>query len=176
MSLRILGLSGSLRSGSINTTLVEAFGAALPEGVTFVRHDYSDVPLYNADLPEHPAVAALQQAIRDADAVVIATPEYNHSVPGVLKNALDWGSRPMGRAPFTGKPTAVISASPGSIGGARAQQHLKAILLGMGAPVFPHPELVVGGPGKFEDGALVHTPTLDFLERWAGAFVEWLTQ
>lgn len=175
MSTRILGLSGSFRSGSHNTALLHAAGARLPEGAELVVHDYRDVPLYDDDLPEPAGVARLKAAIAEADGVLLAVPEYNHSVPGVLKNALDWASRPAYRSPFRDKPTGVVSAAASFVGGARGQQHAKTILLGMGTPVFPWPELLVGGAGsRFVDGVLTDETTAGFLQAYVDGFVAWV--
>jgi chromate reductase len=173
--MHILGISGSLRAASFNSALLRAAGAALPAGHSFQQLDYADVPVYNEDLGTPDSVVRAREAVAAADALLIATPEYNHSVSGALKNVLDWLSRPAFQSVLTGKPTAVMSASPGAIGGARAQQHLKVILLGVGAPVYPAAELVVGGAGaKFADGALVDASTQAFLTKWLAGFVTWV--
>lgn len=172
--LKILGLSGSLRAGSFNTALLRAAASHAPPGVSLTVHDLRDVPLYDADLPEPTGVARLKAAIAAADAVLLASPEYNHSVSGVLKNALDWASRPAYRSVFAGTPTAVISATTGFVGGARGQQHAKLILLAMGAAVYPGPELLVGGAAeRFVDGALAHEATARFLREFMGGFSSW---
>ena len=173
--LNILTLSGSLRAGSWNTQLLAAAAELAPDGVQLTRYDYADVPLYNGDLDLPESVVRLQRAIAAADGVLLASPEYNSSMSGVLKNAIDWASRPAYQSCFRGKPTGVISASPGFVGGARGQQHAKVILLGMGAPVFPWPELLVGGAkAKFVDGALVDETTRGFLESYIANFAEWV--
>jgi chromate reductase len=178
MSLTILGLSGSLRRQSTNTALLRTVAELLPEGVTLRLYDYADVPLYNEDLDPTPeSVTRLRQAITEADALLIATPEYNHSVPGVLKNALDWGSRPAFRASLTNKPVGVVSASASFVGGARAQQHLKAILLGISMPVFPNPELLVGNaPQKVAEGRITDETTRNFVKAYAEAFAAWVAR
>jgi chromate reductase len=178
MSLTILGLSGSLRRASTNTALLRAFAELMPEGVELRLHDYTDLPGYNEDLnPTPESVHQLRAAISAADAVLIATPEYNHSVPGVLKNALDWASRPAFAAAMTHKPTGVVSAAASFVGGARAQQHLKAILLGMSAPVFPYAEFLVGSAHqKVHDGRLTDETTLKFARDYANAFAAWVAR
>lgn len=114
MSLRFLGLSGSLRAESTNAAVLRTLADLLPDGVSLDLYDYRDVPLYDPDAPElAPGVVRLRDAITAADAVVIATPEYNYSVPGVLKNAIDHASRPAYQSPFRNKPVGVLSASPG---------------------------------------------------------------
>src|SRR5690606_18294913 len=113
---------GSLREGSYNRALLRAAAELAPEGMTIDTFDLRQVPLYNGDVEaagDPPGVAALKQAIRDADGVLFATPEYNHGVPGVMKNAVDWASRPPRAAALQGKPVALIGASPGITGTAR---------------------------------------------------------
>lgn len=174
---RILGLSGSLRRESTNTVLLRTLGQALPAGFDFTVHDYADVPLYNADLETPESVDRLKRAIDEADGLLIATPEYNHSVPGVLKNALDWASRPAFRSVLRDKPTGVVSAAASFVGGARGQQHLKTILLGMGTPVFPWPELLVGqARNKIEDGRITDEVTLKFLGEFARGYADWISR
>lgn len=173
--LKILALSGSLRSASLNSALLLAAADVAPAGVSISLYDYAEVPLFNSDLPTQESVEALKAAIADADAVLIATPEYNYSIPGALKNAIDWASRPAYRSVFQGKPTGVISAAASVVGGARAQQHLKTIMLGVGAPIFPWPELLVGGAHKkFEGGALTDDVTKKFLKDYVEGFAEWI--
>jgi len=174
VAVRIVGLSGSLRAGSWNTAVLRSAAELLPEGASLEIVAYGDVPLYNFDLGEPEAVARFKATLAAADALLIATPEYIHSVPGVLKNALDWASRPAGKGPLVGTPTAVLSASPGAVGGARAQQHLKAILLGGNTPVYAGPEVVVGGADKkITDGRLTDETTRQFLATWLKGFVAW---
>src|SRR5512135_1513034 len=158
----VLGISGSLRKSSYNTALLRAATGMLPEGMTLELFDLSEIPLYNDDLctmiPQR--VRELRHAITSADALLLATPEYNHSVPGVLKNALDWASRPYRSSPFHGKPTAIVGAG-GSLGTVRAQRHLREILESMKALTVTGPELLVRHPEhKFDAaGNLVDEPT-----------------
>jgi len=174
MTHQILALSGSLRAASVNTALLHSVGLALPDGVDLQIYDYSAIPLFNSDIETPPAVTKLKAAITQADAVLIATPEYNYSVPGVLKNAIDWASRPAYKSPFLRKPTAVISAAASFVGGARAQQHMKTILLGMGSQVWAGPELLVGSAlGKVQGGEIVEPKTLEHIQRFALAFADW---
>jgi chromate reductase len=137
--VRILGISGSLRVGSYNTNLLRAAAEAAPEGVELVVWEgLREVPPYDADLDLEPApepVRLLREAIADADALLIATPEYNASVPGQLKNAVDWASRPFPESALRGKPAAVIGAVTGSFGGVWAQADLRKILSTAGARV-----------------------------------------
>jgi chromate reductase, NAD(P)H dehydrogenase (quinone) len=158
--MKVLGIAGSLRERSHNRALLRAARELLPEGVELVEHDLRDLPFYDGDVeaagdPE--SVVALKQAIRDADAVLIATPEYNRGVPGVLKNAVDWASRPPLASPLTGKPVAIMGASTGRGGTARAQEQLRAALEFSRANVIEQPEVFV--PEAFmrfdEQGELV---------------------
>jgi chromate reductase len=127
---RILGISGSLRQGSYNRRLLELATDELPDADWAIAR-MRGIPPYDADIEARglpPAVAQLKDQIAEADALVIATPEYNHSVPGVLKNAIDWASRPAMRSPLAGKPVVLIGASPGRGGARRALEHLRQIL------------------------------------------------
>lgn len=175
--MKILGIPGSLRRASLNRALlVEAQGLA-PEGVELAIADLRPIPMYDGDLDDPEALAAVEsfkQQIAGADAVLLATPEFNYGIPGVLKNAIDWASRPAYRSVFAGKPCAIVSASPSAIGGARAQAHLKLVLLGMGAEVFPYPEFVVTQANrKIEDGRLTDEPTRELLAKLLGNLVVW---
>ncbi|MBX3270653.1 MAG: NAD(P)H-dependent oxidoreductase [Sandaracinaceae bacterium] len=173
-SLSILALSGSLRAESLNTALLRAAGELAPSDVVLTLHDLRALPLYDDDLEVPPAVTALREAVRAADAVLLAGPEYNYSLSGVLKNALDWASRPAYRSPFRDKPCAVLSASTSAVGGARAQMHTKTILLGMAADVFPWPELLVASANtKFEDGQLTDPRTREQLAELMAGFAAW---
>ncbi|MBO6573917.1 MAG: NAD(P)H-dependent oxidoreductase [Rhodothermales bacterium] len=163
--MTILTISGSLRDGSFNTALLDAAAEELGHEARFTRFDPGSLPLYNGDLDsdEHrpESVLALGDAIREADAVLFATPEYNHVIPGVLANLLDWASRPLGGTPpLRNKPVAVIGASPGLVGTARAQDHLKFVLMTIGARPLGGAGLLVGGAlSKFEEGKLVDPET-----------------
>jgi chromate reductase len=144
--LKILGIAGSLRESSHNRALLRAARELLPEGAELVEHDLRDLPFYDGDVeaagdPE--SVVALKEAIRDADALLIATPEYNRGVPGVLKNAIDWASRPPLGSPLTGKPVAIMGASTGRSGTARAQEQLRSALEFSRANVIEQPEVLV---------------------------------
>ncbi|MEM9693476.1 MAG: NAD(P)H-dependent oxidoreductase [Myxococcota bacterium] len=154
--LRILGLAGSLRPASLNRALLRAAASLVPAGVELQIFDLDEIPLYRGDVDtdaDRPAsVTALKNAISGANGVLIATPEYNYGVPGVLKNALDWASRPAFVSPFRDKPSAIVGASPGLFGAARAQAHLKLHLLAMGSPVFAYPEFCLGQARSRMDG------------------------
>jgi chromate reductase, NAD(P)H dehydrogenase (quinone) len=137
--MRVLGISGSLRRGSFNSALLRAAAERLPAGAELIEFGrLAEIPPYDEDLdllPAPEAVAELRAAIRDADAVLIATPGYNHSLPGQLKNALDWASRPAGQSALNGKPVAAIGASKSMFGGVWAQAELRKVLAAMGGRV-----------------------------------------
>lgn len=165
--MRVLGISGSLREHSHNTELLRAAATVLPPGTQFdLFEDLAAVPPYNEDeeAATPPAVAALKQAIRDADAVIFSTPEYNHSLPGQLKNALDWVSRPVADNPLRGKPVAVLGASTGMFGAVWAQAELRKVAAALGARVidreFP---LALAGDAFSADGSLVDADLRDEL-------------
>jgi chromate reductase, NAD(P)H dehydrogenase (quinone) len=144
--VRILGIAGSLREGSYNRALLRAARELLPDGVELEELDLRTLPFYDADVeavgdPE--PVVALKEAIREADALLIATPEHNRGVPGVLKNAIDWASRPPLASPLTGKPVAIMGASTGRGGTARAQEQLLSALEFSRASVLEQPEVLV---------------------------------
>lgn len=173
--MNILALSGSLRAASTNTAVLHTLAELAPDDVTITLWDYAEVPLFNGDLERPASVDALIAAIADADALLIATPEYNHSVPGVLKNALDWASRPAYQSALAGKPTGIVSAAASIVGGARAQAHLKTILLGMGTPVFPYPEVIVGrAHTRVSDGRVHDEGTQKVLQTFVEAFATWV--
>lgn len=177
--LRVLGIAGSLRHGSHNRKLLEAARDLAPDGVEIRIFDLADIPLYNGDRdkdqqrPE--AVEEFKRAITNADALLIATPEYNHSIPGVLQNAIDWASRPAMKSPLAGKPVGIMGASPGALGAVRAQQQLKLVLLATLAAVMPHPGVTVGQVAeKFDTaGTLVHEPTRQFLTAFLQDLAQW---
>ena len=160
--MRVLGISGSLRRGSLNSALLRAAAERLPAGAELIEFDrLREVPPYDEDveLEATPAVVEeLREAVPSADAVLIATPEYNHSIPGQLKNALDWVSRPAGKSALNGKPAAVIGASTGMFGAVWAQAELRKVLGAMGGRVVED-ELPVGHAKELlVDGRLELSP------------------
>jgi chromate reductase len=164
--MHVLTLSGSLRRDSYNTRLLRAAEEAAPPGSLFELYDgLAAIPPYDADLEQTPApVADLKRRIAAADAVLIATPEYNASIPGQLKNALDWVSRPLAENPLRGKPTAVVGASTGSYGGVWAQAELRKVLGILGARVIEGEVAVPHADERFDaDGRLVHQETQEQL-------------
>jgi chromate reductase, NAD(P)H dehydrogenase (quinone) len=144
--VQILGIAGSLREGSYNRALLREARTLLPAGVELVELDLRELPFYDGDVEaagDPAAVTRLKDAIRAADAVLIATPEYNRGIPGVLKNAIDWASRPALASPLAGKPVAIVGASTGRGGTARAQEQLRAALEFSRAEVLEQPEVLV---------------------------------
>ncbi len=157
--IHVLGISGSLRKGSYNSLLLRAAQELLPEGMHLEIADISDIPLYNGDLDKDPQPAAVtdfKAQIRAADALLIATPEYNYSVPGVLKNALDWASTPAKDSPFTEKPAAIMGAG-GLMGTSRAQYHLRQMAVSLNLRLLNRPEVFVNYASQHfdADGRLV---------------------
>lgn len=152
--MNILTISGSLKATSFNTGLLRTLAQIAPEGIVVSEASIADIPLFNEDLEVAgmpPAVATLKQQIADADGVIISTPEYNFSYPGVLKNAIDWASRGPVR-PFAEKPVATLSVSPGNFGGIRAQTDLRRLMHSIGAHVLPKPEIAIPQAKlKFDD-------------------------
>lgn len=177
--LSILAFAGSLRRDSYNRALLRAGAELAPDGMTIEIFDLADVPLYNGDVeaegdPE--AVARLKQAIAAADGILMATPEYNHGVPAVMKNAVDWASRPPGAAPLGGKPVGIIGASPGITGSARGQSQLRQAFEFTDSYCMAQPELLVfKAHEKFDgEGRLTDQATARFLGRYLDAFAAWV--
>lgn len=157
--LKVLAIPGSLRKGSYNRALAMNAKALAPDGITVEVFDLDGIPPYNQDLEGDPPerVREFKEKIRSADALLFCTPEYNYSVPGVLKNALDWASRPFEENPFDGKPAVIAGASTGSMGTSRAQYHLRQICIGLGIYALPYPELFIPAADKKfgPDGGIV---------------------
>jgi chromate reductase, NAD(P)H dehydrogenase (quinone) len=154
---RIVAFAGSLRRGSFNRALIHAARELAPEGMTVEPIEIGELPFYNADVEaegDPASVAAFKAALRQADGILIATPEYNDGIPAVLTNAIDWGSRLPGRSPLIGKPVAVMGASPSQIGTARAQLHIRQLLAHVQARVMPPPELLVAKAHERFDAGL----------------------
>ena len=180
-TLRILGIAGSLRAASYNRALLHAAGDLAPEGMTIETFDLIEVPLYNGDVEaegDPPGVAAFKHAIAAADGVLMATPEYNHGVPGVMKNAVDWASRPPRSAPLGAKPVGLIGASPGITGTARGQSQLRQAFEFTNSYCMPQPELLVfKAHEKFDaEGRLTDETTRAFLAKFLVSFHAWATE
>ncbi|HEY0481632.1 MAG TPA: NAD(P)H-dependent oxidoreductase [Kofleriaceae bacterium] len=139
----LLGICGSLRKASLNRALLAAVRDALPASARMALYDDLDLPIFNSDLEEPPGVARLKAAIAAADGVVFSVPEYNYSVPGGLKNALDWVSRPPQQSPMRGKPVGMVGAATGMSGTIRAQTHLRQMLLYSDTPCLSQPEVLI---------------------------------
>ena len=175
--MRILGIPGSLRKASLNRAALRAAQELVPAGVTLEIADLDGIPPYSEDIerPLPAPVAALKATIRESDAILIATPEYNYSVPGVLKNAIDWASRPYGDSAWAGKPVALMGASPGMMGTARAQYHLRQTLLSLDMHPLNHPEVMLARAGQRfdEHGRLVDEASRALIARLLEALVAW---
>ncbi len=179
--MKLLGISGSLRKGSYNTALLENAGTLMPEGVALTLVGCADIPHYNKDLDtENKPEEVLQflQAIRYADGVLFATPEYNYSFSGVLKNAIDWASRPAYKSVLAGKPVAIVSGSQSLVGGARAQSHLRQVLSATLSPVLPSPPFLVPMVQDKIDGngLLTDEDTRCRLARYIIDFIAWVNR
>ena len=175
--MKVLGISGSLRKGSWNTSVLRAAQSLAPAGMTIEIGAIGDIPLYNEDvratgLPS--SVERLRGQIAAAEALLFVTPEYNFSVPGVLKNAIDWASRPPNQ-PFNEKPVAIMGASGGPVGTARAQYDLRKILGGLNAFLLARPEVFIGQAGTKIDeaGNLTDETTRDFIRKQLDALAAW---
>jgi chromate reductase len=169
---------GSLRKASINRMVANALAEVAPQSLKFGIVEIRDLSLFNQDDEPNPPVAwtAFRTKVKTSDAVLFVTPEYNRSVPGVLKNALDVGSRPYGHSVWNGKPGAVVSASQGGIGGFGANHHLRQSLVFLNVPAMPQPEAYIGGADKLFDanGKLVNDGTREFLRVFAEKFAVWI--
>jgi chromate reductase len=165
---------GSVATASINRTLAQALIRLAPQELEFVEVPIKDLPLYSRDYDaDYPAEGrALKDALASVDAVLFVTPEYNRSIPGGLKNAIDWASRPPGQNSFAGKPSAVIGASPGKLGTALAQQSLRAVLCYCDSPQMSTPEAYIQlTPGLVtDDGEVTDPSTARFLEKFVAEF------
>lgn len=178
--LRILGIAGSLRRKSYNLALLRAATELAPPGMTIEIYDrLGDIPPYNEDVREAgrpAAVVHMDEAVRSADGILIATPEYNYSVPGVLKNAIDWVSRPPQTSPLKNKPAAIMSASTGISGGMRAQLHLRQSFVFTETPAMLRPEVIVPKAAeRFDDsGRLTDEATRKFIASFLVDFSRWV--
>jgi chromate reductase len=171
-------LVGSLRRGSLNRKAAHAIAALAPTGFAFDEVEIGDLPLYNEDLEKAPPAqwTRFRERMRAAEAVLFVTPEYNRSVPGLLKNAIDVGSRPYGKSVWSRKPAAVVSVSPGGIGGFGANHHLRQSLVFLDMPVLQQPEAYIGNAADLfgEDGAVKNEGTEKFLRSFTEAFAAWV--
>ncbi len=178
MSVRVALIVGSLRKGSFTRAIGMAIKDLAADRLDLVPVEIGDLPLYNPDLEEDiPAAwARFREAVSGTQAVLFATPEYNRSVPGALKNALDVGSRPFGHSVWSGKPAAIVSVSPGAIGAFGANHHLRQSLVFLDMPTLQQPEAYVGNVQGLLDGEgrLANDGTRDFLKTFADTFADWI--
>jgi chromate reductase len=171
---------GSLRKESFNRKMAKALMALATDTLNLEIIEIGGLQMYNQDLDEKPPAAwtEFRERLKSFDGVLFVTPEYNRSVPAVLKNAIDVGSRPYGKSSWNGLPGAVVSVSPGAIGGFGANHHLRQILVFLNVPAMPQPEAYIGGAAKlFDDnGNITNESTREFLRTFMAAFAEWVTK
>ncbi len=171
-------LVGSLRKASINRKLALALAELAPPSLNLKIVEIGELPLYNEDIDVSPAPApyvTFRDQVRSADALLFVTPEYNRSVPAPMKNAIDVGSRPYGQSVFSGKPGAVLSASPGAVGGFGANHHLRQSLVFLDVPVLQQPEAYLGGAGSFfDDNGKLNDGVRGFLQKFIDAYAAWV--
>jgi chromate reductase len=171
-------LVGSLRAEAFSRRTARALSELAPATLQLEIVEIGQLPLYNQDLDSAPLTewTAFRNQIKTADAVLFVTPEYNRSVPGALKNAIDVGSRPYGQSAWDGKPGAVVSVSPGAIGGFGANHHLRQSLVFLNVPTMPQPEVYLGGAANLFDaeGALTNSGTREFLGKFMTSFAQWI--
>lgn len=178
MSIQIAVLIGSLRRDSYNRRLAQAVQKLAPKEIAFKELRISDLPLYNQDDDSNPAeqVKRLKAEIGASQGVIFVTPEYNRSLPGVLKNAIDHASRPYGQSAWAGKPAGIIGASIGAVGSAVSQQHLRGVLAYLDMPTLGQPEVFLQTDDSFfaGDGSIANERTKKFLQGWMDAYVSWV--
>ena len=170
---------GSLRADSFNRKMATALARLAPPEFTFTQVEIGDLPLYNQDHDGQPPeqVTRLKAAIGAAQGLLFLTPEYNRSIPGVLKNAIDHASRPYGQSAWAGKPAAVLGVSVGATGTSLAQQHLRNILSYLDVPTLGQPELFLQAKdGLFDDAGNIGPASLEFLQGWMKKYVAWIEQ
>lgn len=176
-SLNLLAIPGSLRAGSLNRRVLLVVKKLASEGVNIDFASLDDIPLYNADItPDPESVISLKKRVEESAGLLIATPEYNYGIPGVLKNAIDWLSRPAYQSVLAHKPVAILGASPGAVGTARAQGQLKQVLLGTVSALFPFPEVAIGQASEKlgEDGSVSDQRTEKQLRRFIESYAVWI--
>jgi chromate reductase, NAD(P)H dehydrogenase (quinone) len=168
----LLGICGSLRRASLNRALLAAVRDALPAGAEMTIYDTIALPIFNSDLDDPPPVLRLKAAIAAADGLVISVPEYNYSIPGGLKNALDWASRPPESSPLRGKPVGMVGAASGMSGTIRAQTHLRQMMIYSDSPCLSQPEVLIPrAKERFDGGRLTDESTRVLLEQFGAAMV-----
>ena len=179
-TITILGIAGSLRRDSYNRAALRAAQALAPTEATIDVFDLQGIPPFNQDDEQHPPapVADLKTRIRAADAILMVTPEYNYSIPGVLTNAIDWASRPYGDSAWDGKPVAVMGASVGTLGTARAQYHLRQVFVFLNMHALNRPEVMISNAAQRFDvqGQLTDTTTQDLIRQLLWNLIDWTRQ
>ena len=175
--LLILGIAGSLREASFNRAALRAAQELVPAGARLETFDIKGIPAFNQDEEAQPPakVTEFKERIRAADAILFVTPEYNYSIPGVLKNAIDWASRPYGDSAWTGKPVAVMGASVGALGTARAQYHLRQCFVFLNMYPVNQPEVMIGNAHKAFDqqGKLTNEASRELIAKLLEELVNW---
>ncbi len=173
--VKILGIVGSLRKSSYNHFMLKAAQQLVPSGAELELLEIKGIPVFDQDNETMPpaVVVEFKRRIEDADAILFATPEYNYSLPGGLKNAIDWASRPFGQSAWAGKPAAIMGASVGSLGTARAQYHIRQVLVAHDMPVVNQPEVMIANAAQWfdENGTLSDQPTRQLISKLLGELV-----
>ena len=179
-SKQIAVLVGSLRKESINRKMAKSLIELAPEELNLHILEIGTLPLYNEDLDENPPEpwTDFRNRLRTFDGILFVTPEYNRSVPAVLKNAIDVGSRPYGKSAWDGKPAAIVSVSPGASGGFGANHHLRQSLVFLNVPAMPQPEAYIGGATTLfnDNGTLVNASTREYMKKFMDAFAVWVVR
>ena len=180
MSVRVALIVGSLRNGSYSRAIGMAMKDLAAPDLELIPVEIGDLPRYNPDLETEtppPAWARFREAVNGTQAVLFVTPEYNRSIPGAMKNAIDVGSRPYGQSGFSGKPGAVLSASPGAIGGFGANHHLRQCLVFLDVHVLQQPEAYLGGAGNFfDENGVLSDGIKPFLQKFIDAYAAWVAK
>ena len=176
---KVAVLIGSLRKESLTRKYAHAIGALLPASLEAVFVELGDMPLYNEDLEGADVPASwtkFRETLKGADAVLFVSPEYNRTIPGALKNAIDVGSRPWGESIWDGKPAAVVTQSPGATGGFGANHNIRQAVVFLNVPVMPTPEVYIGNSAKLlgDDGSIANEQTKEFLTKFGAAFAQWV--
>jgi chromate reductase len=175
--VRILGIAGSLRRDSYNRAALRAATELTPEGASIETFELDGIPGFNQDEEQNPPakVVELKKRVREVDAILFVTPEYNYSIPGVLKNAIDWASRPYGDSAWNGKPAAIMGASVGAMGTARAQYHLRQMMVFLNMFPVNQPEVMIANASQRFDahGNLTDDATKDFIRQLLQSLVDW---
>lgn len=177
--MKILCLVGGIAKESLNKKVFNAMAKLAPDGVVFTTFEIERLPFFSQDLEQDlpEVVRSLKYAIEESDGIMVITPEYNRSIPGVLKNALDWGSRPYGKNSFKGKPAGVLGASVGNIGTFGAQNHLRAVLMYLDTFIMPQPETYLNASKAFNDQGELSDPKMrEILQKYWGSFTAWVNR